>query len=46
MLNSAAALHIAKGIPLEEAVREAERILDSGKGMEQLERFIARSNQI
>ena len=46
VLNSAAALHIAQGISMEEAIQEAEEILDSGKAMEQLEQFVARSNQI
>ena len=31
LLNSGAALHIARGIPMEEAIREAEKTIDSGK---------------
>jgi anthranilate phosphoribosyltransferase len=41
ILNSAAALHIARPeISLEEAIRLAGEIIDSGKALAQLERFI------
>lgn len=45
VLNSAAALHIAKDIPMEEAVKEVEEIIDSGKAMRQLEEFIRLTNE-
>lgn len=46
VLNSAAGLYIADpSLTLEEAVRKAEEIIDSGRAMEQLEKFIALSNQ-
>lgn len=46
VLNSAAGLYIADpSLTLKEAVRKAEEIIDSGRAMEQLEKFIALSNQ-
>ncbi len=44
LLNAGAALHIAKGIPMEAAVREAAETIDSGKALAQLEALIALSN--
>lgn len=46
VLNSAAALYVAKEITLEAAVREVEEILDSGKAKEQLQKFIELSNAV
>lgn len=46
VLNSAAAIHIAKPeYSMEEAVKVAEQLIDSGKAKEQLEKFIALSNK-
>lgn len=45
ILNSAAAIHIAKGISMEEAVKEAKEIIDSGKALKQLEEFIRLTNE-
>lgn len=45
VLNSAAALHVARpDLTLEEAVKTVQDIIDSGKAMEQLNRFIELSN--
>ncbi len=45
VLNSAAALHVAcEDLTLEEAVKTVQDIIDSGKAMEQLNRFIELSN--
>lgn len=45
ILNSAAAIYIADfGITLEEAIVKAQHIIDSGKALEQLEKFIRLSN--
>lgn len=45
ILNSAAALYVANAAAtLEEAVVKAREIVESGKGMEQLERFVELSN--
>jgi len=46
ILNAAAALHIALEITMEEGVKMAEGILDSGKALRKLELFIERSNQL
>jgi|GEM_PF-684 hypothetical protein len=45
VLNSAAAIHIAKGISIEDAIREAQEVIDSGKALAQLEQFAALTNQ-
>ncbi|MCP1101577.1 anthranilate phosphoribosyltransferase [Aequitasia blattaphilus] len=45
VLNSAAALHIAKDITIEEAIREVEEVIDSKKALRQLEEFIRLSNE-
>lgn len=45
VLNSAAAVHIAKGIPMEEALQVVEETLDSGKAMAQLDEFIRLTNE-
>lgn len=46
VLNSAAALNISKDISLEDAIKEVEEIIDSGKAMKQLEKFIQMSNEV
>lgn len=46
VLNSAAALYIAdQSLTLKEAVRKVEEIIDSGKAMEQLEKFVKYTNE-
>ena len=45
VLNSAAAIHIAKGISIEDAIREAHEVIDSVKALAQLEQFAALTNQ-
>lgn len=45
VLNSAAAVHIAKGIPMETAIKEVEEVLDSGRAMGQLEAFVRMSKE-
>lgn len=45
VLNSAAAIHIAKGISIEDAIREAQEVIESGKALAQLEQFAALTNQ-
>ncbi|MDR1363045.1 MAG: anthranilate phosphoribosyltransferase, partial [Spirochaetaceae bacterium] len=46
VLNAAAALYIAKpALSINEAVKTAEEIIDSGKAREQLERFIKLSSE-
>ena len=46
VLNSAAALHITRGISMEDAVVQVQELIDSGKAREQMEAFITLSNQI
>ncbi len=46
ILNSAAALYVAKEISFEAAIDEIIRTIDSGRAMEQLELFIKLSNDI
>lgn len=46
ILNSAAALYVANpSLTMEEAVGKVKEVIDSGKGMEQLENFIRLSNE-
>ncbi|MFV0364763.1 MAG: anthranilate phosphoribosyltransferase [Suipraeoptans sp.] len=45
VINSAAALHIAKGISLAEAVEEVEHVIDSGLAKDKLDKFIKMSNE-
>ncbi|SCP99781.1 anthranilate phosphoribosyltransferase [Anaerobium acetethylicum] len=45
IINAGAALHIAKGISLEEGIRLAEETVDSGRALEQLEKFVALTNR-
>ena len=44
VLNAGAALHLFHDIKIEEGIRMAEEIIDSGKAMEQLNKFILLSN--
>lgn len=44
LLNAGAALHIAQEISIEDGVKKAREIITSGKGMKQLEQFIAATN--
>lgn len=44
VINAAAALHITNQISMEEGIRLSEKAIDSGKAMEQLEKFIAATN--
>ena len=44
VLNSAAALHIARGISIEDAIKEVEKVIDSGKAYEQLQKFVELTN--
>ncbi|WP_230399130.1 anthranilate phosphoribosyltransferase [Novisyntrophococcus fermenticellae] len=46
ILNSAAALHIANGITMEEAIGIVKETLESGRAMAQLDAFIRLSNQV
>lgn len=45
LLNSAAAIHIAKNISMEEAILEARYAIDSGAAKRQLEKFVELSNK-
>lgn len=46
VLNAAAALSIAKdNLSLEDAIKEVEEVIDSGKAMEKLEEFIKATNE-
>lgn len=46
VINSAAAVYVAKkGITFKNAVKEVEEVIDSGKALEQLNRFIELSNK-
>lgn len=45
VLNSAAAVHIAKGISMEEAVRQVEETIDSHRALVQLEAFVELTNR-
>lgn len=44
VLNAAAALHITNQISIEEGIKLAGEVIDSGKAMEQLNKFIAITN--
>lgn len=46
ILNSAAALHIANGITMEEAIGIVKETLENGRAMAQLDAFIRLSNQV
>lgn len=46
ILNSAAALHIANGITMEEAIGIVKETLESGRAMAQLDEFIRMTNEV
>lgn len=46
ILNSAAALHIANGITMEEAIGIVKETLESGRAMAQLDEFIRLTNEV
>lgn len=45
VLNAGAAIHVVKGVSIEEGIRIANEVIDSGKAMEQLEEFIEATNK-
>ena len=45
VLNSAAALYVAKDISFQDAIKLAEEMIDSRKALKQLEQFIKLSNE-
>ncbi len=46
ILNSAAALYVAKEISFDDAIGEVTNVIDSGKALKQLELFIKLSNEV
>lgn len=44
VINSAAALHIVKGISMEDAIKEVNEVIDNGKALSQLDKFIEMTN--
>ena len=46
MLNAGAALHIAKGISMEDGIKLAADTIDSGAALKTLEKYIAVSNEV
>ena len=46
VLNAAAALHVAKEIPMQDAVKLAEELIDSGKAQKKLEEFVSLANRL
>ena len=44
VLNSAACIHIFKGVSMEDAIKEANEVIDSGKALTQLDRFVELTN--
>lgn len=45
ILNAGAAIHVATQCSMEEGIQQAREAIESGRAMEQLEKFIALSNQ-
>ena len=45
VLNSAACIHMIKGVSFEEAINQVNETIDSGAAMKQLEKFIELSNK-
>jgi len=45
LINSAAALHIAKGISIDEGLKLAAETIDSGKAMKQVEDYVRLTNE-
>ncbi len=46
LLNAAFALHLYRGVPVEEGISLVEEALDSGKALQKAEEFAARSRQL
>ncbi len=46
ILNAAAALYVAKSLPLTEAIEHIRNIIASGKALEQLQNFVRLSNEV
>ena len=46
LLNAGAALHIAKGISMEDGIKLAADTIDSGAALKTLEKYIAVSNEV
>ncbi len=46
LLNAGAAIHIAKGVSLEEGIKTAAEMIDSGSALKTLEKYAAVSNQL
>lgn len=46
VLNSACAIHVAKGVGIKDAIKEAEDLIDSGKALAQMNKLIEVSNDI
>ena len=44
LLNAAAALHLAKGVSLKEGFKKAEEVMNSGKALEIIDRYVKMSN--
>ena len=45
LINAGAALHIARGVSIEEGISMAREAIKSGRAMEQLEKFISATNE-
>lgn len=45
VMNAGAALHIANEISIEDGIRMAEEMIDSGRALKQLEKFVTYSNR-
>ncbi len=46
ILNAAAALYVAKSMPLPEAIKHIKETIDTGKALQQLQKFIHLSNEV
>ena len=44
VLNAGAAIHIVKGVSIDEGIRIANEMIDSGEAMKQLEQFVEATN--
>lgn len=44
LLNAGAAIHIVKDIPMEDAVKEAQQVIDSGAAYEKMQEFVRATN--
>ena len=44
LLNAAAALHLVKGVSLKEGFKEAEEVMNSGKALNVIDRYVKMSN--